>query len=58
MFDLLDQENYGIVKLNHIKNSFTAKYHPDVKSLKKSELEMMEDFYETLDNYHKLTVNK
>ena len=32
IFDSLDKDCQGFVRLNDIKNSFTPKYHPDVKS--------------------------
>ena len=54
-FKLIDINNNGAVNINEIKKKYNAKNHPDVKSGKKSEDEVLNDFLYNFDiAYHYL----
>jgi hypothetical protein len=48
-FNKLDADKSGIVELNDIKQFYNAKMHPDVKSGKKTEDEVLGEFLDTFE---------
>jgi calcyphosin len=51
-FKKIDKDNSGILDLNDIKGVYNAKMHPDVKSGKKTEDEVLGEFLETFEAHH------
>ena len=53
-FDKLDADGSGILDIHDVKRFYNAKGHPDVKSGKKSEDEVLGEFLETFEMHHNL----
>ena len=53
-FDKLDDNKNGILEIDDIKRFYNAKCHPDVKSKKKSEEEVLSEFLDTFELHHSL----
>ena len=53
-FDRLDRNGNGIVELEDIKGFYNAKMHPDVRSGRKSEDEILTEFLDTFELHHSL----
>jgi Ca2+-binding EF-hand superfamily protein len=53
-FKKIDRDGSGILDLNDIKGVYSAKTHPDVKSGKKTEDEVLGEFIETFEQHHSL----
>ena len=53
-FDKLDRNGNGVVELDDIKSFYNAKMHPDVKSGKKTEDEILTEFLDTFEVHHAL----
>lgn len=53
-FRKIDKDGSGILDLNDIKGTYNASKHPDVKSGKKSEDEVLGEFLETFEMHHSL----
>ena len=51
-FTKLDRDGSGVIDLNDIKGVYNASRHPDVKSGKKSEDEVLGEFIETFEMHH------
>ena len=51
-FKKIDRDNSGVIDLNDIKGVYNAKLHPDVKSGKKTEDEILGEFIETFEQHH------
>ncbi len=51
-FDKLDANKNGIIELDDIKHFYNAKMHPDVKSKKKTEDEVLSEFLDTFELHH------
>ena len=51
-FKKIDADGSGILELNDIKGVYSAKTHPDVKSGKKTEDEILGEFLETFEAHH------
>lgn len=51
-FNKLDKDGSGIIDINDIKGVYNASRHPDVKSGKKSEDEVLGEFIETFEQHH------
>ena len=49
-FNILDTNKNGIIDLDEIKEKYNARQHPDVKSGKKTEDEVLMEFLETFEN--------
>jgi len=49
-FNILDTNRNGIIELDEIKEKYNARQHPDVKSGKKTEDEVLMEFLETFEN--------
>jgi len=50
-FDILDKDKNGQIELVDIKNVYSAKNHPDVKSGKKTEDEVLMEFLDTFEQH-------
>jgi hypothetical protein len=48
-FKKIDRDGSGVLELNDIKGVYNATRHPDVKSGKKSEDEVLGEFLETFE---------
>jgi hypothetical protein len=53
-FDKLDSNSNGIIELDDIKKVYNAKLHPEVKSGKKTEDEVLGEFLDTFELHHSL----
>jgi hypothetical protein len=53
-FKKIDKDGNGILDINDIKGTYNAKMHPEVKSGKKSEDEILGEFIETFEMHHSL----
>ena len=53
-FEKLDRNGNGIVELNDIKCFYNAKMHPDVRSGKKTEDDLLTEFLDTFQLHHAL----
>jgi Ca2+-binding EF-hand superfamily protein len=50
----LDRDGEDVIDMNDLRSLFSAREHPDVKSGKKSEDEIMCEFFETFEMHHNL----
>lgn len=55
-FRALDKDNDGVIRVNDIKGIYSARQHPDVKSGKKTEDDVLGEFLETFEIHHHLSV--
>lgn len=53
-FKKIDRDNSGILDLNDIKGVYNAKNHPEVRSGKKTEDDILGEFLETFELHHSL----
>jgi hypothetical protein len=53
-FRKLDKDSSGVIDMNDIKGVYNAKSHPEVKSGKKTEDEILGEFLETFEMHHAL----
>jgi Ca2+-binding EF-hand superfamily protein len=53
-FGILDKDRDGVLRVNDIKGVYSARNHPDVKSGKRSEDEVLGEFLETFEAHHNL----
>lgn len=53
-FKKLDKDGSGVIDINDIKGVYNASRHPDVKSGKKTEDEVLGEFIETFEQHHSL----
>ena len=53
-FDKLDDNKNGILEVDDVKRFYNAKGHPDVKSKKKTEEEVLSEFLDTFELHHSL----
>ncbi len=51
-FSRIDLDGNGYLDINDIKNIYNARFHPDVKSGKKTEDEVLLEFIETFETHH------
>ena len=51
-FKKLDRDNSGVIDINDVKALFNCKYHPEVKSGKKSEEDVYGEFLESFEMNH------
>jgi len=56
-FGIMDKDGNGYLDYNDIKDTYNAKFHPDVKSGKKTEKQILEEFLETFETAHSLRNN-
>lgn len=53
-FKKIDKDGSGILDLNDIKGVYNARNHPEVKSGKKTEDEILGEFLETFEAHHSM----
>src|SRR5947209_4309236 len=53
-FDKLDQNKNGLIEIDDIKAFYNGKAHPDVKSGKKTEDEVLSEFLDTFELHHSM----
>jgi len=51
-FKVMDKDGSGIIDLDDIRQRYNAKHHPDVKSGKKTEDEILYEFIDTFEQHH------
>jgi Ca2+-binding EF-hand superfamily protein len=51
-FTIMDKDKSGVIDINDIKGVYNAKFHPDVKSGKRTEEEILGEFLETFETHH------
>ena len=51
----LDRDNSGIIDINDLRGVYSAKSHPDVRSRKKTEDEILGEFLETFETHHNIS---
>lgn len=56
-FSIMDKDKSGVLDINDIKGVYNAKFHPDVKSGKRSEDEILGEFLETFETHHNILTN-
>ena len=54
-YSKLDADNSGVVDINDIRGVYSAKNHPDVKTGKKTEEDVLCDFLETFELHHNIS---
>jgi Ca2+-binding EF-hand superfamily protein len=50
-FDIMDKDKSGILDINDIRQNYNAKSHPDVKSGKRTEDEVLLEFLDTFEDH-------
>jgi len=50
-FGIMDKDGSGILDINDIRQTYNAKHHPDVKSGKKTEDEILLEFLDTFEDH-------
>jgi len=50
-FAIMDKDGSGILDINDIRQTYNAKHHPDVKSGKKQEEEILLEFLDTFEDH-------
>jgi hypothetical protein len=50
----VDKNGNGIIEVDDIKATYSAKQHPDVKSGKKTEEEVLSEFLDTFELHHSI----
>jgi Ca2+-binding EF-hand superfamily protein len=55
-FELMDKDGSGELDINDIRGTYNARMHPDVKSGKKTEDEILLEFLETFEAHHNYMV--
>lgn len=53
-FDRLDRNGNGVVELDDVKGFYNAKMHPDVRSGRKTEDEILTEFLDTFELHHSI----
>ena len=56
-FNIMDKDKSGVLDINDLKGVYNAKFHPDVKSGKRSEDEILGEFLETFETHHNILKN-
>ena len=57
-FKKLDRDNSGVVEINDLKRVYNAKQHPDVKSGRKTEDEILAEFLDTFEIHYSILDKK
>ena len=55
-FKIMDKDKSGVLNIDDIKGVYNAKLHPDVKSGKRSEEEILGEFLDTFEMHYSLNV--
>lgn len=53
-FDQIDEDEDGLITMDQLKKAFYARFHPDIKSGKKSVDEVESDFQKTFEIHHNI----
>lgn len=53
-FNKLDRNSNGVVEIDDIKSFYNAKFHPDVKTGRKTEDEVLAEFIDTFELHHSI----
>lgn len=56
-FKIMDKDKSGTLNIDDIKGVYNGKMHPDVKSGKKTEEEILGEFLDTFELHYSLSVN-
>ena len=56
-FGKLDMDKSGVIDIDDIRDVYNAKQHPDVKSGKKTEEEVLLEFLDTFEMHHNVVGN-
>jgi len=51
-FAIMDCDKSGVIDIEDIRQKYNAKMHPDVKSGKKTEDEILFEFLDTFEQHH------
>ena len=54
-FTIMDKDKSGVLNLDDIKQTYNAKMHPDVKSGKKQEDDVLLEFLDTFEMHYGLS---
>lgn len=57
IFERLDKDKSGFITVEDIRELYNARQHPDVKTGKKSEDEVLMEFLETFEQHHNIQTN-
>jgi hypothetical protein len=57
-FKKLDKDGNGWIDINDVKGVYSAKFHPEVASGKKTETQILQEFLETFELHHNLMDSK
>ena len=55
-FEIMDKDGSGELDIDDIRGTYNARMHPDVKSGKKTEDEILLEFLETFEAHHNYMV--
>jgi len=56
VYRIFDKDGNGVVTIEDLKGRYTANQHPDVKSGKKTEEEVLYEFLDTFEQHYSLLV--
>ena len=51
-FKIMDKNGNGVLDIDDIRGTYNARLHPDVKSGKRTEDEVLLEFLETFEQHH------
>lgn len=57
-FSKFDRDGSGVINIEDLKGVYSARGHPDVKSGKKSEEDVLYEFLDTFEQHYALMVSK
>lgn len=57
-FNILDKDGSGTIELSDVKGVYNASFHPDVKSGKKTEDEILLEFLDTFEQHYSFNVSQ
>jgi Ca2+-binding EF-hand superfamily protein len=56
-FNIMDKDGNGYLDINDLRGTYSAAFHPDVKSGKKTEQQVLQEFLETFEISHNIRNN-
>ena len=56
-FNIMDKDGNGFLDINDIRGVYSASFHPDVKSGRKTEQQVLQEFLETFEIAHNIRNN-
>jgi Ca2+-binding EF-hand superfamily protein len=57
-FDCVDENEDGLVTIDELKKAYSPRFHPDIKSGKKTDEDVMNEFVNTFEMHHSLVGEK